>query len=65
MKKIGWVQWAPGQKHHFIVQRPNGWYWTACGNWGTDYHKIVDRVSDPIEKKKCKNCLRKLEESRQ
>ena len=64
MTGIGWVQWEPGQKHHYMLRRPDGTCWTACEMWGTTYTpSLLNMVSQPTEKKKCKLCIRALQRS--
>ena len=58
---VGWVKWDPRTKHHYMFRRPDGWSWTACGAWGTAYNtSLLNMVSTPTEKEKCKLCLRVL-----
>ena len=60
MSEAGWVQWEPGQKHHYVTKGEAGWFDAACGAWSADglgYRKLQDNIP---EKKKCKLCLRSL-----
>lgn len=60
---VGWVQAASGLKYHFLIKLPNGWNWTACGLWGKSWVKEDSIVDNPLQKKRCKLCIRALESS--
>jgi len=46
-----------------MIKRASGWYWTACGAWGTPWIKLLAIETDIPQKEKCKLCIRALQRS--
>ena len=60
----GWYQWGDSRnaKHHYFRKTMIRTYEALCWGYGLIREEI--RYADPPDSKKCKRCLRKLEESK-
>lgn len=63
----GWGQWGsyPANKFHYFIEDSPGHHLSACAIFGLISTKTERFVEDPPIKRRCKLCIRALEESRQ